>query len=79
VTSTAGDTALGVSDAGHLANGAFALPQPLRVELSPASWAGPVSNGAVSVTFRQAIGAGDALRTGAYARTLTFTLATTAP
>jgi hypothetical protein len=79
VTSTAGDAALTFSDPGHLANGAFALPEPLRVDLQPASWAGPVSNGAVSVVFKQAIGALDALRTGAYARTLTFTLATTAP
>jgi hypothetical protein len=39
----------------------------------------PVSNDAVTVSFRQVIGAGDALRTGAYAKTLTFTLSTTTP
>jgi hypothetical protein len=33
----------------------------------------------VPVTFAQAIGASDALRTGSYAKTLTFTLSTTAP
>ena len=38
-----------------------------------------MSNDAVTVTFRQAIGASDALRTGTYTRTLTFTLSTTMP
>jgi hypothetical protein len=33
----------------------------------------------VTVTFRQSIGDGDALRTGGYAKTLTFTLSTTSP
>ena len=41
VISTAGDAALTYSDPGHLRNGAFALAQPLRVELSKASWTGP--------------------------------------
>ncbi len=41
------------------------------------SYAGPVSNDAVTVAFRQHISAGDALRTGAYSKTLTLTLATT--
>jgi hypothetical protein len=79
VISTAGDAALSVSDPGHLTNGAFALPEALRVEIAPASWTGPVSNAAVAITFRQHIGATDALRTGAYSKTLTFTLSTTAP
>jgi hypothetical protein len=79
VTSTAADATLTVSDPGHLMNGTFALPQPLRVEMAPASWTGPVSNGAVAITFRQAIGANDALRTGSYSKTLTFTLSTTSP
>ncbi len=43
------------------------------------SWTGPVSNDPVTVAFRQAIGAGDALRTGTYSKTLTFTLSTTNP
>ena len=38
-----------------------------------------MSNDAVPITFKQAIGASDALRTGTYAKTLTFTLSTTAP
>ncbi len=79
VVSTAGDATLSVSDPGHLTNGAFSLPEALRVEIAPASWTGPVSNAAVAITFRQHIGANDALRTGAYSRTLTFTLSTTTP
>jgi hypothetical protein len=79
VTSTAGDAALSVSEPGHLANGTFTLPEALRVEMAPAAWTGPVSNAAVAITFRQHIGANDALRTGSYTRTLTFTLSTTTP
>jgi hypothetical protein len=43
------------------------------------TWSGPVSNDAVTLGFKQAIGAMDALRTGTYAKTLTFTLSTTNP
>ena len=43
------------------------------------TYAGPVSNDPVTVAFKQAIGAGDALRTGTYSKTLTFTLSTTNP
>ena len=68
-----------MSEPGRLANGAFTLPEPLRVELSKASWTAPVSHDPVAVTFRQHIGAGDPLRTGTYATTLTFTLSTTMP
>jgi hypothetical protein len=59
--------------------GAFA---PLATDGAPLSlltYSGPVSNDAVTVSFRQAIGANDALRTGAYSKTLTFTLSTTTP
>jgi hypothetical protein len=38
-----------------------------------------VSNDVKTVLFQQAIGAGDALRTGSYSKTLTFTLSTTNP
>ena len=79
VTSTAGDAALSVSEPGHLANGAFTLPSPLRVAFSKAAWDGPVSNEAVTISFEQDIAAGDALRTGDYSKTLTFTLSTTSP
>jgi hypothetical protein len=33
----------------------------------------------VTLSFEQAIGAKDALRTGSYSKTLTFTLSTTTP
>jgi len=79
VTSSGGDATLSVSDPGHLTNGAFSLPSPLTVAFSKASWTGPVSNDSVAITFGQHIGATDALRTGAYSQTLTFTLSTTTP
>jgi hypothetical protein len=43
------------------------------------SYANPASNDAVKVDFSQHISANDALRTGSYSKTLTFTLSTTAP
>jgi len=79
VVSTAGDAALSVSDPGHLMNGTFALPSPLEVSLSKTAWTAPVSHDPVAVTFKQHIGATDALRTGNYSKTLTFTLSTTNP
>ena len=79
MTSTAGNATLSVSGPGHLSNGAYSLSQPLQVAMTPAAWSGPVSNATVAVTFKQAIGATEALRTGTYSRTLTFTLATTEP
>jgi hypothetical protein len=79
VISTAGDAALSVSDPGHLTNGAFSLPQPLQVLGVPRTWSAPVSNDAFVIGFKQDIGANDALRTGTYSRTLTFTLSTTTP
>jgi hypothetical protein len=79
VLSTAGDATLSASGPVYLKNGAFSLPQPLRVEIVPSSWSGPVSNGPAAITFRQPIAATDALRTGAYAATVTFSLSTTTP
>jgi hypothetical protein len=49
------------------------------VSLSKAAWTAPVSNDSVTVTFNQHIGTNDALRTGTYSKTLTFTLSTTNP
>ena len=40
---------------------------------------GPISNDAVTLGFSQRINANDALRTGTYSKTLTFTLSTTQP
>ena len=79
VISTAGDAALSVSGPAHLANGSFSLPDALETSLAPAAWTGPVSNAPVAIAFRQHIGATDALRTGTYSATLTFTLSTTSP
>ncbi|WP_053227577.1 amidase [Solirubrobacter soli] len=78
VTSTAGDAAL-TTDGGTLTNGAFALKTPVAVSFSKAAWSGPTSNESVAVDFKQHIDAGDALRTGTYSKTLTFTLSTTSP
>jgi subtilase-type serine protease len=78
---------------GRLVNGAFSLPQALLASggggflpvggvaapITLKTWSAPVSNDALTITFRQAIGAGDALRTGTYSKTLTFTLSTTEP
>jgi alpha-L-rhamnosidase len=79
VVSTAGDAALSVSDPGHLANGAFSLPDALQVSFSKSGWTAPVSHDAVTIAFSQHIGADDALRTGAYSKALRFTLSTTTP
>ena len=79
VISTAGDAALSVSDPGP--------PDQRRVLVAVAA-GGRVLQGGVDgshvqrggdVTFKQHIGASDALRTGAYSKTLTFTLSTTTP
>jgi amidase len=84
VVSTAGDATLTVADpsatsTGHLVNGAFSLAQPLQGLGVVKSYAGPVSNDVVPVTFSQAIGQNEPLRTGTYGKTLTFTLSTTNP
>ena len=81
VISTAGDAQLSVSDTTSAAGTGAALT-PLSTTGAPLSlltYAGPVSNDAVTLSFRQAIASTDALRTGAYAKTLTSTLSTTAP
>jgi Big-like domain-containing protein len=52
--------------------GTPAAPTPLE------TWNGP-ANDDVTVTFVQPIGSSDLLRTGGYAKTLTFTLSTTQP
>ncbi len=93
VISTALDATLSVEDLstnapGRLVNGTFALAQPLQIsaggDFGPVgralkTWAAPVSNDPVTLSFKQAIGASEPLRTGSYAKTLTFTLSTTNP
>jgi hypothetical protein len=43
------------------------------------TYSGPVSNDVAAVNLAQDIAASDALRTGSYGKTLTFTLSTTTP
>ena len=78
---------------GRLVNGSFSLAQAIEANAGGAfapvggsaaptllkSWTGPTSNEAVTVNFRQTIGANEPLRTGSYSKTLTFTLSTTNP
>jgi thrombospondin type 3 repeat protein len=76
---------------GRVINGALALSEPLQASatgtfaslgtppLTLLTYAAPVSNGSVAIAFRQHIGATQTLRTGAYGKTLTFTLSTTTP
>ncbi len=77
---------------GRLVNGTFSLAQPVRAKVGSSAFAplsgspttlltygGPASNNQVTVDFGQSIGANEALRTGSYAKTLTFTLSTTNP
>jgi hypothetical protein len=47
--------------------------------LTVLTYNGPTSNDGVTFTFTQDIGSADALRTGTYSKTLTFTLSTTNP
>ena len=80
---------------GRLVNGTFALGEPLQAKADSGTFAplsttagspltlltytGPVSNDAVAIGLRQHIAATQALRTGVYSKTLTFTLSTTTP
>jgi hypothetical protein len=59
--------------------GAFAPLSTAGSPLTILSYAGPVSNDAVTIGFHQHVGSSQALRTGGYGKTLTFTLSTTNP
>jgi len=64
------------------ANGVGGAFGPIGGSAAPSTlltYSGPVSNDAVQLDFQQSIGANDALRTGSYSKTLTFTLSTTNP
>jgi uncharacterized protein (TIGR03118 family) len=64
------------------AGGTGAAYAPVGGSANPTTlltYTGPVSNDAVTIGFKQSIGQNDALRTGTYNKTLTFTLSTTAP
>jgi hypothetical protein len=84
----------GADHPGHLVNGAFALAEPLQVQagtgafaplradngpLALRSWSAPATSDQTTLGFKQTIDAGEALRTGRYGKTLTFTLSTTQP
>jgi hypothetical protein len=79
---------------GRLVNGSYALSEPLQARantgaftslsttgtpLSLLTYSGPITNDIVTIGLRQHIGASQALRTGAYSKTLTFTVSTTTP
>ncbi len=64
------------------AGGTGSAPAAVGGSAAPTSlltYTGPKSNDAVSIAFAQSIGANEALRTGTYSKTLTFTLSTTTP
>ena len=63
------------SPGGSAAGGGAVSGMPLTLE----TWAGPISNDPIVVAFAQSIAATDALRTGSYSKTLTYTLSTTTP
>ena len=63
------------------AAGTGAAFAPVGGSAAPTSlltYTGPTSNDTVTLNFRQTIGRTEALRTGTYSKTLTFTLSTTA-
>lgn len=77
---------------GRLVNGSFALAQPLQVRAGDGAYApvtatpttlrtyaAPVSRDEVTLGLKQAIGEKEPLRSGTYAKTVTFTLSTTNP
>ena len=63
----------------RLVNGAFTLAQPLTTNLPKTLGRGRPATRRCRSTFSQSIGASETLRTGAYTKTLTFTLSTTTP
>jgi hypothetical protein len=68
------------SSAGGAGSSAFApLSTTSGNPLTLLTYTGPIANDTVTIGFRQHIAANQALRTGNYAKTLTFTLSTTTP
>ncbi len=59
--------------------GSTAFAAVSATPLTLLTYSDPVSNDPVTITFNQHIGQSDALRTGSYSKTLTFTLSTTNP
>jgi hypothetical protein len=68
------------SSAGGTGSAAFApLSTTAGSPVTLLTYSGPKSNDVVTIDLQQAIGANEPLRTGSYAKTLTFTLSTTTP
>jgi hypothetical protein len=82
------------TNTGRLVNGEHVMPQALQVKAGTGafapiggtgaptplmSWNGPVGKATTTIDFKQSIAETDNLRRGDYAKTLTFTLSTTAP
>jgi X-Pro dipeptidyl-peptidase len=67
------------ANASSPAGGSSVFAPIASAPLTLLSYGGPVSNDPVTIGFKQSIAATDALRTGSYSKTLTFTLSTTAP
>ena len=68
------------ASAGGTGSSAFApLSTIAGSPLTLLTYSGPIANDSVTIGFRQHIAATQALRTGSYAKTLTFTLSTTTP
>ena len=70
---------LSASSAAGLGSAFAPLSSTAGTPLNLLTYSGPTSNDVVTVNLKQAIGATDALRTGTYSKTLTFTLSTTSP
>ena len=79
MVSSAGDAALSVGEPGRLSTVLHARAAAARARAAEGLATAPVANDVVPLSFTQAIGADEALRTGIYSTTLTFTLSTTNP
>jgi hypothetical protein len=63
----------------NAANPSTAFATVSETPVTLLTYSGPVSNDQVSLEFQQSIAATEVLRSGGYAKTLTFTLSTTQP
>jgi hypothetical protein len=70
---------LSASSAAGVGSAFAPLSSTPSAPLTLLTYGGPVSNDTVTIGVKQAVGATDALRTGTYSKTLTFTLSTTTP
>jgi hypothetical protein len=69
----------GATSPGGVSSGALTAVGGSAAPTSLLNWNAPISNDPVTIAFKQSIAATDALRTGSYSKTLTFTLSTTTP